>query len=707
MKKLLNPPVCLLFLVTAYVASAPVVHSNGVARTPRQQVGSEAVTIQLQSVLVGLSSPVYVTNAHDNSDRLFIVEQAGIIKVLQHGATSPTVFLNITTRVLSGGERGMLGLAFHPQFSTNRRFFVCYTRQTDGAIVVAEYRVSSADPNVADTAETVILNIPHPGQSNHNGGMIEFGPDAFLYIGTGDGGSANDPPNNAQNINALLGKILRIDIDHPNGSLTYSSPSSNPFFGSTAGADEIYAYGQRNPWRYSFDRGTGQLYLGDVGQGAREEIDIVTPGGNYGWRIMEGSICNPSFNGGVCTPPTGQVLPISEYSHSGGRCSITGGYVYRGSLSSLPAGSYVFADFCTGEIFMMQSGLNTSPVLLDTTLSISSFGEDESGEIYVVNLGGSLHRITNPNPPPVQNRANHELADCARISGWAWDATQPNTPINVEIHDGNTFIATVAANQFRQDLLDAGIGNGSHAFTFPTPARLKDGQPHSVSVRFASTNLDLPGSPKSITCGGGPVFQANHEVADCGRISGWAWDANQPNTPISVDVFDGNTLIATVAANIFRMDLLNAGLGNGSHGFSLATPASLKDGQVHSVSVKFASTNLDLAGTPRAITCTGAPVLQGNHEVADCTRISGWAWDANQPNSAINVDIVDGTTLITTIAADQFRQDLLDAGVGNGNHAFSFTVPASLKDGQTHTMLVRFSGTMTPVPNSPRNIGCP
>src|SRR6185503_638380 len=184
MKKLLNPPVCLLFLVTAYVASAPVVHSNGVARTPRQQVGSEAVTIQLQSVLVGLSSPVYVTNAHDNSDRLFIVEQAGIIKVLQHGATSPTVFLNITTRVLSGGERGMLGLAFHPQFSTNRRFFVCYTRQTDGAIVVAEYRVSSADPNVADTAETVILNIPHPGQSNHNGGMIEFGPDAFLYIGT-------------------------------------------------------------------------------------------------------------------------------------------------------------------------------------------------------------------------------------------------------------------------------------------------------------------------------------------------------------------------------------------------------------------------------------------------------------------------------------------------------------------------------------------
>ena len=361
--------------------------------TVTQTTRAAAGTIQLEPVLTGLSSPLYVTHAGDGSNRLFIVEQPGTIKVLQPGATSPTVFLDITARVLSGGEQGLLGLAFHPQFSSSHRFFVYYTRPTDGSIVIAEYHVSASDPNVADTTETIILTIPHPTNTNHNGGMMAFGPDGFLYIGTGDGGAANDPPNNSQNINVLLGKILRIDIDHPNGSVPYSSPSSNPFFGSTPGSDEIYALGVRNPWRYSFDRGTGQLYVGDVGQSAREEIDIVTLGGNYGWRIMEGSICNPSFNGGVCTPPASHIPPIFEYTHSGGRCSITGGYVYRGQIGTLPTGAYIFADYCTGEIFLLENGSQT--VLLDTALNISSFGEDEVGEIYVVGLGGEVYRITN------------------------------------------------------------------------------------------------------------------------------------------------------------------------------------------------------------------------------------------------------------------------------------------------------------------------
>ena len=369
--------------------------------TQQQDVTPQVVTIQLSPVVTGLSSTVFVTNAHDGSNRLFIVEKGGVIRVLQPGSSTPTTFLNITPSVLStANERGLLGLVFHPQYSTNGRFFVNYTRQTDGALQVAEYHVSASNPNVADTAETIILTTPHPTNDNHNGGMIEFGPDGFLYIGLGDGGSANDPPNNGQNINALLGKILRIDIDNPAGGLNYSSPASNPFFGPTAGRDEIYSYGHRNPWRYSFDRGNGQLILGDVGQGAREEIDIVTLGGNYGWRVMEGSICNPNLNGGACTPPTGSILPVSEYSHASGRCSITGGYVYRGVKSSLPTGAYVFADFCTGEIFMRQPGLNTSTVLLDTALGISSFGEDESGEIYVVGLGGTIDRIANPSPPP-------------------------------------------------------------------------------------------------------------------------------------------------------------------------------------------------------------------------------------------------------------------------------------------------------------------
>lgn len=345
--------------------------------------------IELVEVVSGLSNPVYVTNAHDGSHRLFIVEQGGRIKVLQPGSTAPEVFLNITSKVLSGGERGLLGLTFHPQFSTNHRFFVNYTRQPDGATVVAEYQASTLNPNVAETNEKVLLTIAQPF-SNHNGGMIEFGPDKFLYIAMGDGGSANDPGNRAQNTQELLGKILRIDVDGTQSGLAYTTPSDNPFVAS-AGRDEIYAYGLRNPWRFSFDRATGALYAGDVGQGAREEIDIITRGGNYGWRVKEGTSCtsnDPSLCGSLSSIP-----PIAEYTHAGGRCSITGGYVYRGTLGSLPAGAYVYADYCTGEIFLLNDGATS--LVLDAPFSIPSFGEDEAGEIYVVGADGTIRRFGN------------------------------------------------------------------------------------------------------------------------------------------------------------------------------------------------------------------------------------------------------------------------------------------------------------------------
>ncbi|HEX8185824.1 MAG TPA: PQQ-dependent sugar dehydrogenase [Blastocatellia bacterium] len=388
-------------LAVLLIACPAIFHAGAhpVATTPVSQDKINATTaVQLQNVFTGLSSPVYVTNSHDGTNRLFIIEKPGRILVAQPGATTTTVFLDIASRVLSSGsEQGLLGLAFHPRYITNGRFFVNYTRQTDGATVVAEYHVSATNPNVADTTETVFLTIPQPF-TNHNGGMIEFGRDGYLYIGMGDGGSANDPGNRAQDVNNLLGKILRIDVDHPNGGVPYSSPSDNPFFGSISGADEIYATGLRNPWRFSFDRGTGSLYVGDVGQGAREEIDIVTLGGNYGWRVMEGMICNPNFNGGVCTPPPGSILPIWDYSHASGRCSITGGYVYRGARSTVPVGSYIFADYCTGEIWQLFNGAQT--LLLDTTFNITSFGEDEAGEIYVVGQSGTVARLAfSPAPP--------------------------------------------------------------------------------------------------------------------------------------------------------------------------------------------------------------------------------------------------------------------------------------------------------------------
>ena len=362
-------------------------------------IGPSAV--QIQPVLSGLTFTVFVTHAHDGTNRLFMLEKAGRIKVAQPGSSTATIFLDIVSRVLSlDNERGLLGLAFHPQYPINGRFFVYYTRQTDGAITLSEFHVNPNDPNTADpNSEIVLLNIDHSANNNHNGGMLAFGPDGFLYAGPGDGGSANDPPNNAQNTDVLLGKILRIDVDHPNGPIPYSSPPTNPFFGATPGADEIYAYGMRNPFRFSFDRQTGQLYVGDVGQNTREEIDIVTNGGNYGWRVMEGTICNPFFNGGVCTPPMGSILPIFDYAHTLGRCSITGGYIYRGFRSTVPGGAYVYADYCTGEIWQLLSGTNT--LLLDTTLNITSFGEDESGEIFVVGQNGTINRLaTTPTPPP-------------------------------------------------------------------------------------------------------------------------------------------------------------------------------------------------------------------------------------------------------------------------------------------------------------------
>ena len=348
--------------------------------------GGEAasvVRIALQPVVAeGVSNPVFVTHAGDGSGRLFVVEQPGRIRVVAGGALAPAPFLDIAARVVSGGERGLLGLAFHPDYPRTRRYFVNYTRRPDGATVIAEYQVSAADSNVSARTERVLLVIEQP-YPNHNGGMIAFGADGFLYIGMGDGGAGGDPQNRAQNRQDLLGKMLRIDV---NGAQPYAIPPDNPFVGGGA-RPEIWALGLRNPWRFSFDRQTHELWAGDVGQGSWEEIDIVRRGGNYGWRLMEGAHC---YNPARCDRQ-GLELPIAEYANSGNRCSITGGYVYRGTAIPRLAGMYVYGDYCSGEIFGLRAG--TRRVLLDTRLSISSFGEDEAGEMYVVDLRGGVYRL--------------------------------------------------------------------------------------------------------------------------------------------------------------------------------------------------------------------------------------------------------------------------------------------------------------------------
>jgi glucose/arabinose dehydrogenase len=351
--------------------------------------------IRLDPVAGGLASPLLVTHAGDGSGRLFVVEQPGRIRIIQNGVLLPGSFLDITSKVAFGGERGLLGLAFHPYYRINGRFYVNYTRAGDGATVLSQFWVSATDPNAANPFEVVLLVIPQP-EVHHNGGHLAFGPDRYLYIATGDGGGVGDPHGmigNGQNTFALLGKILRINVNRS----PYTVPADNPFalFNLRYGAGEVYAWGFRNPWRFSFDRATGYLFCADVGQAQIEEIDVVFRGGNYGWRYMEGTAC---YNPPSGCPTAGLQLPIFEYAHtsgSNGRCSITGGYVYRGLGSPTIYGLYFYGDYCSGEIFALQAtgaGWNNY-LLLDTALNITSFGEDEAGELYVCNQGGTIHRI--------------------------------------------------------------------------------------------------------------------------------------------------------------------------------------------------------------------------------------------------------------------------------------------------------------------------
>ena len=355
-----------------------------------------ASTVTLTQVVSGLSAPLDLEQPADGSGRTFVVQQGGKILILQNGTIILTPFLDITSRVTSGGETGLLGLAFHPNYAQNGLFYVNYTRtNTSGQLqtVIAEYKVTTGNPNLADISSERILITQDQPFTNHNGGQLAFGPDGFLYIGLGDGGSGGDPNGNGQNTNVLLGKILRIDVDHTTTNKPYAIPSDNPFVNS-GGLPEIYAYGFRNPWRFSFDTTSKRLFVGDVGENSFEEIDIVNNGKNYGWNIMEGSHCfNPSTNCNM----TGLTLPIFDYSHSDGT-TVIGGFVYHGSAISTLQGKYVFGDFGNGKIWSLTEGSNgswTRADLIGSSRQISAFGVDSStGEIYVVDYSGSILKLT-------------------------------------------------------------------------------------------------------------------------------------------------------------------------------------------------------------------------------------------------------------------------------------------------------------------------
>ncbi|HZM21699.1 MAG TPA: PQQ-dependent sugar dehydrogenase, partial [Anaerolineales bacterium] len=362
----------------------------------------EPSRITFQEIASGLTKPVFITHAGDGSERIFVLELPGQIRIIKNGTLLSTPFLDIHTSVKStGSEQGLLALAFHPSYSSNGEFFVAYTAPRSGDstgsnLILQKFSVSASNPDQADsTSGTVLLTISHPTYSNHNGGTLAFGQDGYLYWSTGDGGSGGDPNNHAQDLTSFLGKILRIDVD--SGS-PYTIPASNPFYTSVDPnlKKEIWAYGLRNPWRFAFDRQTGDLYIGDVGQSVREEIDFQPAssvgGENYGWRVMEGSICyNPSSG---CNQ-SGKILPVSEYDHTLG-CAVTGGYVYRGSNFPSLRGLYFYSDYCSGRFFSLQNNAgdwNTVP-LVDTPYTVSTLGEDELGELYLADYGtGKLYSI--------------------------------------------------------------------------------------------------------------------------------------------------------------------------------------------------------------------------------------------------------------------------------------------------------------------------
>ena len=354
----------------------------------------QALSLRLVPVASDLAQPVQVTQAGDGSGRLFVVERGGRIRVMAGGKVLPEPFLDITDLVgARGSEQGLLSVAFHPQYTQNGRFFVNYTDRA-GDTVVAGYRVGP-DPNRADPdSAQVLLQIDQP-YANHNGGLNLFGPDGYLYIGMGDGGSAGDPHENGQSRTTLLGKLLRIDVDR--GS-PYAIPPDNPFVGRLDGRPEIWAYGLRNPWRFSFDRATGDLFIADVGQNAYEEVHRQPAGSqggeNYGWSRMEGAHCFKPRSG---CDQSGLELPIAEYSRDGG-CSITGGYVYRGRAEPALAGVYFFGDYCSGKIWGLipdGAGAWRMRELIQSPARISSFGEDQEGELYLTDLaGGRIYRLS-------------------------------------------------------------------------------------------------------------------------------------------------------------------------------------------------------------------------------------------------------------------------------------------------------------------------
>lgn len=364
-------------------------NSNDEMDETSEEMSDESIILVNAFPNLSFAQPLDFQSAKDGSNRVFIGEKGGAILVVDNNsnATESNVFLDLRGTISTSSEQGLLGFSFHPNFNNNGYVYVSYT-PSESLSVISRFTVSSTNENSVDlSTELVVIEIPQPA-TNHNGGQIAFGPDGYLYMAMGDGGGSGDPDNNAQNRANLLGNILRIDVDNTESGLNYAIPPENPFTSNTSVRDEIYAYGFRNPWRMSFDTVTGKLWAGDVGQNEIEEIDVVEIGGNYGWKLYEGTSC---FSGDC--DDAGLIAPIFEYEQSNGDRSITGGYVYHGDALNSLQGKYIYGDFVSGRIWALDEDGSTNELLLESDLNIASFGTDASQELYLCAFDGNIYKF--------------------------------------------------------------------------------------------------------------------------------------------------------------------------------------------------------------------------------------------------------------------------------------------------------------------------